>query len=759
MSLENAPKQEPLYTGQGNVTMASRWSIWFDKLVKFVNAPSFDYITFNNPRTTSVPTAPYTLSSNSTDGTLDLQMGYDAVTLQLGMEQYHPPVVNKTGAIIPNGTLVMWDPVNKVQGNRLCVTPAVTNGTYPPQYVMGVTTMEFAINATGLITWYGEVRDIKMADIKANPGETWAEGDRLWGDPVVAGKFTNVQPNAPNLKMAVGQIDAINGANIRILARVLGYGSYISSIHDVDTGKAKTTPVDADVLLLQDSADSSIWKKLTWANTKATLKAYFDGIYVVANGAISGATKTKITYDSKGLVTSGADATTADIADSTNKRYVTDAQLVVIGNTSGTNTGDETTQRIGNLINSATEKTTPVDADMLGLMDSEASNILKKLSWSNVKAKLKTYFDSLYLVLAGVSGGQTAAGGTGVTDKLVLKGTTGNGTATSAAFQVNVGNNGATNAITALNNGKVGIMETAPVSELHVTKAQAGAITAIAVDNAGGGDAGTGTGFLHRYTGTGVIGGLYNVFNGSAWFARLKVWNSSAEQERFTINGTSGNIGCNNTDPSYGLDNLGTLRTGGSSNYTKFEADGTMQAIGDATCWDDVYPSSVTVGGGASAPSYTVYNGGNLRAYEFLGTGVIVKELNIGFQFNHSQKTSGTMTISPHAHLYVPDNATGGDIKFGLEYEWSAIGDTGASSTTTIYGTITRAANAGIAKNIVLEFTDISATGKGISSILMCRLFRDPADAGDTFGASVWLMMADVHIEKDMLGSRQEYVK
>ena len=64
--------------------------------------------------------------------------------------------------------------------------------------------------------------------------------------------------------------------------------------------------------------------------------------YVSPNGSISGATKTKITYDSKGLVTSGADATTADIADSSNKRYVTDAQLVVIGNTSNVNTGDQT---------------------------------------------------------------------------------------------------------------------------------------------------------------------------------------------------------------------------------------------------------------------------------------------------------------------------------------------------------------------------------------------------------------------------------
>ena len=63
---------------------------------------------------------------------------------------------------------------------------------------------------------------------------------------------------------------------------------------------------------------------------------------------------------------------------------------------SGVNTGNETTTTIGAIINGATEKTTPVDADMVGLMDSAAGNILKKLSWLNIKATLKTYFDTLY---------------------------------------------------------------------------------------------------------------------------------------------------------------------------------------------------------------------------------------------------------------------------------------------------------------------------------------------------------------------------
>jgi len=44
----------------------------------------------------------------------------------------------------------------------------------------------------------------------------------------------------------------------------------------------------------------------------------------------------------------------------------------------------------------AASKATPVDADELPLVDSAASNVLKKLTWANIKATLKTYFDTLY---------------------------------------------------------------------------------------------------------------------------------------------------------------------------------------------------------------------------------------------------------------------------------------------------------------------------------------------------------------------------
>lgn len=46
-------------------------------------------------------------------------------------------------------------------------------------------------------------------------------------------------------------------------------------------------------------------------------------------------------------------------------------------------------------------KTTPVDADSVALSDSAASGFRKKLTWANLKATLKTYFDSLYAATLG----------------------------------------------------------------------------------------------------------------------------------------------------------------------------------------------------------------------------------------------------------------------------------------------------------------------------------------------------------------------
>jgi hypothetical protein len=65
-------------------------------------------------------------------------------------------------------------------------------------------------------------------------------------------------------------------------------------------------------------------------------------------------------------------------------------------------------------IDAASTKSTPVDPDTWGLIDSAAGNVLKKITWANLKAALKTYFDTLYSPLSG--GTFTATGGTVTTD-------------------------------------------------------------------------------------------------------------------------------------------------------------------------------------------------------------------------------------------------------------------------------------------------------------------------------------------------------
>jgi len=82
--------------------------------------------------------------------------------------------------------------------------------------------------------------------------------------------------------------------------------------------------------MIRGGGGSSIWGTITgFLANQTDLQNALDA-KVDENTPITGATKTKITYDSKGLVTAGADATTADIAPSTDRNYVTDAELVVI---------------------------------------------------------------------------------------------------------------------------------------------------------------------------------------------------------------------------------------------------------------------------------------------------------------------------------------------------------------------------------------------------------------------------------------------
>ena len=95
------------------------------------------------------------------------------------------------------------------------------------------------------------------------------------------------------------------------------------------TSAGRLTAADANQIKIAVNSKADI----TTTNTALNLK-------LTKNTLIIGATKTKITYDVNGLIVSATDATTSDIADSLNKRYVIDSDIIKLSNISGTNTGD-----------------------------------------------------------------------------------------------------------------------------------------------------------------------------------------------------------------------------------------------------------------------------------------------------------------------------------------------------------------------------------------------------------------------------------
>lgn len=176
--------------------------------------PVFDYVQMN---TTAGLTAedylPGMLTWNEQEDCLDIIQA-DGTRLQTGLENYIQ-VVNKTASTLPNGSVVMFSGVD--QNETPSVKPIVASPGTEPLYIVGVLTNELSPDELGRATVLGKVRNLNTTG--SDVGEVWQQGQILWVNPTMPGKFTNKRPIAPDIAISVAAVLKVHATEGLILVR------------------------------------------------------------------------------------------------------------------------------------------------------------------------------------------------------------------------------------------------------------------------------------------------------------------------------------------------------------------------------------------------------------------------------------------------------------------------------------------------------------------------------------------------------------
>lgn len=199
-----------------------------------------------------------------------------------------------------------------------------------------------------------------------------------------------------------------------------------------------------------------------------------------------------------------------------------------------------------------------------------------------------------------------------------------------------------------------------------------------------------------------------------------------------------------------------SLTFGTSPDYIQYDATaGYFKYYGNNTVWDDLRIQVLTRTGG-TAPTFTAGFAGNSTLYTYRFDDLTLQNVYFEAQMPHSW--AGT-TIYPHVHWSPVDGSTG-TCKWVLEYTWvNYDGTFGASGTLALDGVVSAASQW---KHMIAEnATGITPTASqnAISSMLICRIYRDAGVAGDDLAGEASLLSIDFHYEKNTEGSKEEYVK
>lgn len=192
---------------------------------------------------------------------------------------------------------------------------------------------------------------------------------------------------------------------------------------------------------------------------------------------------------------------------------------------------------------------------------------------------------------------------------------------------------------------------------------------------------------------------------------------------------------------------------------------GGLTLIGTATVWEDLrVPVTSTKLGGTKDPHFTVFktNGaGSQGVFLYWFDKTTEEELYFTCQVPHAYK-EGTNLIA-HIH-WIPKTNGGANavVSWGLEYTW-ANHTVVFANTSIIYTNTHLPADASLVadKHYMSSFAAINGAGKTISSMLVCRVFRDAGGTGltDDYNDDAGMLEIDFHFENDTMGSKTETAK
>lgn len=206
---------------------------------------------------------------------------------------------------------------------------------------------------------------------------------------------------------------------------------------------------------------------------------------------------------------------------------------------------------------------------------------------------------------------------------------------------------------------------------------------------------------------------------------------------------------------------------GGTTNGLEIAKGGKLTALGTATWYDDVRVEPTVRGSGTKVPAYTAWTpaGGSVSGlYCYLFDNAVLaseKEVNFKIQLPHGKKLGSVV----HLHVHWMPTSTGSagqKVRWGLEYTKANPNAAFAAPGAFIYATdpINPPSTTPTQDtHYITEFADIDMTGDALSTIILCRLFRNSSHADDSFTGNVMLLYIDCHVEHDTLGSNDEYTK